>query len=205
MSLNNSNNKNNNGLKKIKSELCFYKVPQIVLFHKKLMLKNEKTCLIRFNRELSSENLKDKMKKIKLEKIKEKKEFNIYEQIKQIQEDIKYKKDYKIRVLWKHYYQNTDILIFVVDSNDRDRIQEASEELKKMLDEKELKDCAVLIFANKQDINGALSPGEVSEKLGMSNLKGRSWLVQGSSAITGQGLKEGLDWMASVILKGINK
>ena len=111
----------------------------------------------------------------------------------------------KIRVLWKHYYQNTDILIFVVDSNDRDRIQEASEELKKMLDEKELKDCAVLIFANKQDINGALSPGEVSEKLGMSNLKGRSWLVQGSSAITGQGLKEGLDWMASVILKGINK
>jgi hypothetical protein len=61
------------------------------------MLKNEKTCLIRFNRELSSENLKDKMKKIKLEKIKEKKEFNIYEQIKQIQEDIKYKKDYKKR------------------------------------------------------------------------------------------------------------
>ena len=38
----------------------------------------------------------------------------------------------KIRVLWKHYYQNTDILIFVVDSNDRDRIQEASEELKKI-------------------------------------------------------------------------
>ena len=73
-----------------------------------------------------------------------------------------------------------------------------------MLDEKELKDCAVLIFANKQDINGALSPGEVSEKLGMSNLKGRSWLVQGSSAITGQGLKEGLDWIVSVILKGIN-
>ena len=96
-SLNNSNNQNNNDLKKIKSELYFYKVPQIVLFHKKLMLKNEKTCLIRFNRELSSENLKDKMKKIKLEKIKEKKEFNIYEQIKQIQEDIKYKKDYKKR------------------------------------------------------------------------------------------------------------
>ena len=111
----------------------------------------------------------------------------------------------KIRVLWKHYYQNTDGLIFVVDSNDRDRMEDAAEELKKMLDEKELKDCAVLIFANKQDINGALSPGEVSEKLGMSNLKGRSWLVQGSSAITGQGLKEGLDWMASVILKGINK
>ena len=40
---------------------------------------------------------------------------------------------YKIRVLWKHYYQNTDGLIFVVDSNDKERIEEASEELMKML------------------------------------------------------------------------
>ena len=77
----------------------------------------------------------------------------------------------KIRVLWKHYYQNTDGLIFVVDSNDRDRIEDASEELKKMLAEEELKDCAVLVMANKQDLNGALAPGEVTEKLGMGNLK----------------------------------
>ena len=107
----------------------------------------------------------------------------------------------KIRVLWKHYYQNTDGLIFVVDSNDRDRIEVAAEELKKMLAEEELKDCCVLVMANKQDLNGALPPGEVTEKLGMGSLKGRSWLVQGTSAITGQGLKEGLDWMASVMLK----
>ena len=65
----------------------------------------------------------------------------------------------KIRVLWKHYYQNTDGLIFVVDSNDRDRIEDAAEELKKMLAEEELKDCAVLVMANKQDLNGALPPG----------------------------------------------
>ena len=108
---------------------------------------------------------------------------------------------YKIRVLWKHYYQNTDGLIFVVDSNDKERIEEAGDELKKMLAEEELKDCAVLVMANKQDLNGALSPGEVTEKLGMGSLKGRNWLVQGTSASTGQGLKEGLDWMASVLLK----
>ena len=107
----------------------------------------------------------------------------------------------KIRVLWKHYYQNTDGLIFVVDSNDRDRMEDAAEELKKMLAEEELKDCCVLVMANKQDLNGALSPGEVTEKLGMGALKGRTWLVQGTSATTGQGLKEGLDWMASVLLK----
>ncbi len=107
----------------------------------------------------------------------------------------------KIRVLWKHYYQNTDGLIFVIDSNDRERIEKAAEELQKMLAEEELKDCAILVMANKQDLNGALPPGEVTEQLGMGNIKGRTWLVQGTSATTGQGLKEGLDWMASVLLK----
>ena len=107
----------------------------------------------------------------------------------------------KIRVLWKHHYQNTDGLIFVVDANDRDRIDEAAEELKKLLEAEELKDCPVLVYANKEDLNGALAPGEVTEKLGMGQLKGRTWLVQGTSATTGQGLKEGLDWMASVLLK----
>ena len=107
----------------------------------------------------------------------------------------------KIRVLWKHYYQNTDGLIFVVDSNDQDRIEDATRELKNLLEEEELKDCPVLVYANKEDLNGALAPGEVTEKLGMGQLKGRTWLVQGASATTGQGLKEGLDWMASALLK----
>ena len=105
----------------------------------------------------------------------------------------------KIRVLWKHYYQNTDGLIFVVDSNDKDRVEDASEELKKMLAEEELKDAAVLVMANKQDLNGAMSPNDVTEKLGLQSLKGRQWLVQGTSATTGQGLKEGLDWMAKTL------
>ena len=107
----------------------------------------------------------------------------------------------KIRVLWKHYYQNTDGLIFVVDSNDRERMQKAANELKKMLAEEELKDCCVLVMANKQDLNGALSPSEVTKELEMGDLKGKTWLVQGTSATTGQGLKEGLDWLASVLLK----
>jgi len=107
----------------------------------------------------------------------------------------------KIRVLWKHYYQNTDGIIFVVDSNDRDRVDDAGEELKKMLAEEELKDCVLLVMANKQDLKDALSPNDVTEKLGLSQIKGRQWLVQGTSATTGQGLKEGLDWMAGVLLK----
>ena len=56
----------------------------------------------------------------------------------------------KIRPLWRHYFQNTQGLIFVVDSNDRERINEAKEELMRMLNEDELRDAAILVFANKQ-------------------------------------------------------
>ena len=106
-----------------------------------------------------------------------------------------------IIVNWEQYYQNTDGLIFVVDSNDQDRIEDAVEKLKKLLAEEELKNCPVLVLANKQDLNGALVPGEVTKRLGLEVLNGRTWLVQGTSATTGQGLKKGLDWMVSTFLK----
>ena len=55
-------------------------------------------------------------------------------------------------------------------------------------------------MANKQDLNDALSTDEVTKALGMESLKERTWFVQGTSGITGQGLEEGLNWMASVLL-----
>lgn len=59
----------------------------------------------------------------------------------------------KIRPLWRHYFQNTQGIIFVVDSNDRDRIApEARDELQRMLNEDELKNALLLVFANKQDL-----------------------------------------------------
>ncbi|KAL5708018.1 Arf GTPase arf1 [Ranunculus cassubicifolius] len=54
--------------------------------------------------------------------------------------------------LWRHYFQNTQGLIFVVDSNDRDRVVEARDELHRMLNEDELRDAVLLVFANKQDL-----------------------------------------------------
>ena len=54
------------------------------------------------------------------------------------------------RPLWRHYFQNTQGLIFVVDSNDRERIGEARDELMRMLAEDELREAVLLIFANKQ-------------------------------------------------------
>merc|ERR1711874_550476 len=61
----------------------------------------------------------------------------------------------KIRPLWRHYFQNTEGLIFVADSNDRERIGEARDELMRMLAEDELRDAILLVFANKQDLPNA--------------------------------------------------
>ena len=102
---------------------------------------------------------------------------------------------YKIRLLWKHYYQNTQGLIFIVDTNDRDRIEEAKEELYHMLQEDELKDAVLLVLANKQDLPGCMTTAEVVNELGLHQIKGRPWFIQGTCAHTGDGLYEGLDWI----------
>jgi len=79
----------------------------------------------------------------------------------------------KIRPLWRHYFQNTQGLIFVVDSNDRERIGEAQDELQRMLAEDELRDAHLLVFANKQDLPQAMSASELTDKLGLQNLRNR--------------------------------
>nr|KAF6347781.1 ADP ribosylation factor 1 [Myotis myotis] len=73
----------------------------------------------------------------------------------------------KIRPLWRHYFQNTQGLIFVVDSNDRERVNEAREELMRMLAEDELRDAVLLVFANKQDLPNAMNAAEITDKLGL--------------------------------------
>ncbi len=102
----------------------------------------------------------------------------------------------KIRPLWRHYYQNTQGLIFVVDSNDRARFDDAREELHRMLNEDELRDATILVFANKQDLPEAATAAEITDKLGLSSIRGKNWYIQSTCATTGDGLYEGLDWLS---------
>merc|ERR1711971_772213 len=99
--------------------------------------------------------------------------------------------------LMRHYYQNTQAIIVVVDSNDRDRIADVRESISMMLIEDELADAMLLVFANKQDLPNAMSVTEVTEQLGLHCLRNRQWYIQASSALTGDGLYEGIDWLAS--------
>ena len=101
-----------------------------------------------------------------------------------------------IRPLWRHYYENCEAIIFVVDSADEERLEEAKEELHKLMEESQLADAIVLVYANKQDMPEAQGVQEVADALDLTSLKGRSWYIQACSASQGDGLTNGLDWLA---------
>ncbi|KAI5369749.1 Putative small GTP-binding protein [Septoria linicola] len=104
----------------------------------------------------------------------------------------------KIRPLWRHYFSGTQGLIFVIDSNDRDRMEEARSELARIIQDREMKDALLLVFANKQDIPGAMRPKEVSDMLDLQRVaKDHTWKVEPSCATTGEGIFEGLAWLSN--------
>ncbi|GFO23069.1 E3 ubiquitin-protein ligase trim23 [Plakobranchus ocellatus] len=104
---------------------------------------------------------------------------------------------HKIRPLWKHYYFNTQAVIFVVDSSNRERLDEAQSELVKLVQEKELKEASLLIFANKQDVEGCASIEEITEQFGLLKLCcNRSWHLQACDGKSGQGLADGVEWLS---------
>jgi small GTP-binding protein len=114
----------------------------------------------------------------------------------------------KIRSLWSYYYQGTNAVIFVVDSSDRERMIEDTEEhksarteLHKLMSDPELADAHLLVYANKQDLPGAMTVSELTKALDLDKIRSRHWFVQGACATTGDGIYEGLDWLAGIISK----
>ena len=82
-----------------------------------------------------------------------------------------------IRPYWKNYYDNTDGMVFVVDSSDEDRLTECVEELQALLSEEGLLKVPLLVYANKQDLQLALDAEEVLEHLNLSNITDRTWNI----------------------------
>ena len=105
----------------------------------------------------------------------------------------------KIRKLWRFYYDATDGLIFVVDSSDRDRINDAKEELQRLLGEPEMENVVLLVLANKQDLPNAMSASEIMHALELQKMQNRKWFIQSTTAPTGDGLYEGLDWLSRAL------
>ncbi|KAG6424259.1 hypothetical protein SASPL_114674 [Salvia splendens] len=137
-----------------------------------------------------------------------------------------------IRPYWRCYFPNTQAIIYVVDSSDTDRLVIAKEEFHAILEflyacwvesykvlwleEEELKGAVVLLFANKQvfstdllnlvshrhDLPGALDDAAITEALELHKIKNRQWSIFKTSAIKGEGLFEGLDWLSNTLKSG---
>jgi len=107
----------------------------------------------------------------------------------------------RIRRLWHHYYQGTHAVIFMVDSADRERIEEAKRELHNILSADQMREAVLLVFANKQDLPGAMSVSEVISHLDFQSeaAKGRRSFCQASTVTTGAGIAEGMEWLSRAL------
>jgi ADP-ribosylation factor-like protein 3 len=104
-----------------------------------------------------------------------------------------------IRPYWRNYFDQTDALIYVIDSADRRRMEETGVELQALLDEERLSHVPLLIMANKQDLLSALSPAEITAELGLNEIRERTWQILACSAKTGDGLSDGMEWIVDQI------
>eukprot|EP00002_Diphylleia_rotans_P026728 TRINITY_DN5348_c0_g1_i7.p1 TRINITY_DN5348_c0_g1~~TRINITY_DN5348_c0_g1_i7.p1 ORF type:complete len:174 (+),score=38.69 TRINITY_DN5348_c0_g1_i7:406-927(+) len=107
---------------------------------------------------------------------------------------------HKGRPLWRHYFQGMDILIFVIDSNDQERMEEASRELSWVVESDDLQNAVILIFASKQDLPRALSVEQITEKCDLQRiLKNHQWRIIGFNIQDIIPPMEALLWAKSVI------
>lgn len=96
------------------------------------------------------------------------------------------------------HFPGTQGLVFVIDSSDRERLDEARTELARIIQDREMKDALLLVFANKQDVPGAMRPDELSRRLRLDEIaKNHLWKVEPSCATTGEGIFEGLAWLGN--------
>lgn len=105
----------------------------------------------------------------------------------------------KIRPLWRHYFSGAEGLVYVVDSSDRSRFDEAKNELDWILESDEMVGVPVVILANKQDLPRAATPSDVAMRLGLDKLRNRKWYVQGTSALTGDGIYDAMKELSTLV------
>jgi GTPase SAR1 family protein len=101
----------------------------------------------------------------------------------------------RIRGFWRCYSANAHALIFVVDSSDSERLPQSRADLTRLLQEDARPDSVLLVFANKQDLPGALPPAQVATELGLNSIANRPWHIIGTCGLTGEGILSGLNWL----------
>ncbi|KAL3311172.1 hypothetical protein Ciccas_010250 [Cichlidogyrus casuarinus] len=102
-----------------------------------------------------------------------------------------------LRPSWNTYYPGTHYIVFVVDSTDKNeqRIETLKDAFHEIINHEELKDCKILIYANKQDVPNCMKAADVSKHLNLTAIKNHSWKIQPCCALTNDGLIEGINWL----------
>uniref|UniRef100_A0A8C5R2Z8 ADP-ribosylation factor-like protein 14 n=1 Tax=Leptobrachium leishanense TaxID=445787 RepID=A0A8C5R2Z8_9ANUR len=103
------------------------------------------------------------------------------------------------RPLLRHYLSGRNAILFVVDSTDSERLDEAKELLFMLLHDEASTGLPLLVLANKQDLDGAQSPADIAHYLDLDNLKGRKWTICGCCGKEGKGLLEAMEKLSTMI------
>ncbi|CAE7270067.1 ARL5A [Symbiodinium necroappetens] len=104
-----------------------------------------------------------------------------------------------LRANWSTYFEEADAIIFVVDSNDQENMVLAKMELFNVVLHEDLKHACLLVLANKQDIQGSRNAGQIAQDLSLHKILTHEWQIQSCCALTGEGLREGMSWIAGRI------
>ena len=100
------------------------------------------------------------------------------------------------RSVWDVYYMNTDAVVYVIDSHDDEYFEESKIQFHKLIHNAALKNATILIFANKQDIQGAKGVNKLIQEYEFFKIKDHIWHIQPCSALKGEGLITGIKWLS---------
>ncbi len=106
------------------------------------------------------------------------------------------------RLLWVDYLNTVDLILYVVDSSDHERLDESMKEFQNMLVLTEANAAPILVLINKIDLPNTMGAIEIGHKLSsISELMKRDWNIIETSAVTTKGLVEMFKWTYSKLTK----
>ena len=107
------------------------------------------------------------------------------------------------RGLWEAYYAEVQAVVFVLDSSDKVRMAMAKDELDMLLKHKDVvsKRIPILVFANKMDLAGSLTPVECMSLMGLESIVDKPWHIAASNGLTGDGIDDGFTWLGETVNK----
>ncbi|CAN6454316.1 unnamed protein product [Victoria cruziana] len=104
-----------------------------------------------------------------------------------------------LRTIWEKYYEEAHAIIYVIDAACQQRFEDSKSALEKVLRHEDLQGAPLLILANKQDLDAAVSTDELARYLDLKELDERPYLFEAVSAYEGMGIKDSIDWLVEIM------